>query len=145
MTSLQKKINNLMSQKNMSAIDIERETGLNKNTVYSITTGASKNPSASTLMLLSKALNISLEDLVLNSEGSSKEKTLSKQEMLAYAEATSTLVESIIKRKREVTMSRLLTIINDSYKYALEVNPPSVDMRYLNHILDGKYQKDGGD
>lgn len=129
----------------MSAIDIERETGLNKNTVYSITTGASKNPSASTLMLLSKALNISLEDLVLNSEGSSKEKTLSKQEMLAYAEATSTLVESIIKRKREVTMSRLLTIINDSYKYALEVNPPSVDMRYLNHILDGKYQKDGGD
>jgi hypothetical protein len=33
MTSLQERINNLMAQKDMSAIDIERETGLNKNTI----------------------------------------------------------------------------------------------------------------
>lgn len=140
MTSLQEKINNLMSQKNMSAIDIERETGLNKNTIYSITSGASKNPSANTLRLLAKAFDIRLEDLISLDKTSQSGHQLSKEEMLTFSEATSTAIEALIQRKRKVSMSILQSIINDSYKYALEVRPPSVDIRYLNHILDGKYQ-----
>lgn len=141
MTSLKKKINNLMSQKNMSAIDIERETGLNKNTIYSITTGVSKNPSANTLMLLAKAFGISVEEMISDSDSPIQEKTLSQEEIRAYSEATSTAIDAIIARKRQVTMNKLQSIINDSFNYALEVKPPSVDIRYLNHLLENKYKE----
>jgi len=64
MTNLNKKLSQLMNQKNISAGDIEKTTGLNKNTIYSILTGHSKNPGVHNLQLIAKALNVTLESLL---------------------------------------------------------------------------------
>ena len=56
MPNLQLKLSDMMSKKNITISDIEKATGLNKNTINSILTGASKNPSANTLKLIAQAL-----------------------------------------------------------------------------------------
>jgi hypothetical protein len=92
------------------------------------------------LLLLAKAFGISLEELISLDKTTKSENHLSKEELLAFSEATSTAIQALISRKRKVSMNVLQSIVNDSYKYALEVKPPSVDIRYLNHILDIKYK-----
>ena len=66
MASLQVKISELMAQKKINAIDIEKETGLNRNTVYSIIAGNSKNPSAHNLQLIAQALGVTLESILID-------------------------------------------------------------------------------
>ena len=58
MTKLRNKIRALMAQKDISAVKIEKTTGLNRNTVYSIIAGNSKTPSAQNLQLIAKALGL---------------------------------------------------------------------------------------
>ena len=39
MGNIQQRINRLMTERKINAVDIEKETGLNRNTVYSILAG----------------------------------------------------------------------------------------------------------
>lgn len=50
--SLKDRLRELMSRKKINAAQIERKTGLNRNTVYSILAGHSKSPNMHNLQLL---------------------------------------------------------------------------------------------
>jgi transcriptional regulator with XRE-family HTH domain len=52
---LKDRLRELMSRKKINAAEIERRTGLNRNTVYSILGGHSKSPSMHNLQLLAKS------------------------------------------------------------------------------------------
>ena len=138
MTNIQVKISELMTHKKINAIDIEKETGLNRNTVYSIIAGNSKNPSAYNLLLIAKALGVTLESILIDGE-EIEITSLSNQQMIAFAEATSTTINVIIARELNLPLTKLITIIKEVYQYALKADPPSVDSRFVDWLLD-KYK-----
>jgi len=138
MVSLQVKISELMTQKKINAIDIEKETGLNRNTVYSIVAGNSKNPSAYNLQLIAKALGVTLESILIDDE-EIQISSLSNQQMKAFADASSTTINIIIKKELNFPLSKLISIIKEVYQYALKADPPCVDDKFVDWLLD-KYK-----
>ena len=52
--------------KKINPVEIERKSGLSRNTVYSILAGNSKNPSAANLNLIAKALGVTLESILID-------------------------------------------------------------------------------
>ncbi len=137
MANVNTKINELMTQKRISAIDIEKTTGLNRNTIYSIISGTSKNPSANTLQLIAKALDVSLDAIFIDEE-EYKGEVLSVEQMQIFSNATSATVEIIIERKLSFSFTNLIDLIKEVYKYSLKKQ--SVDNTFINWMID-KYQK----
>ena len=135
MAALQAKINELMTQKRISAVDIERETGLNRNTVYSILAGNSKNPSAYNLQLIAKALGVSLESILIDEE-EIQINVLSDEQMKAFADAAHATVKAIIESKLNFSLDKLTSIIKEVYQYALKSDPPCIDGRFIDWLLD---------
>lgn len=138
MSSLPKKISQLMTSKKINAVDIERETGLNRNTVYSIVAGSSKNPSAQNLQLIAQALGVTLESILMDEE-EMRINSLSEQQMQAFAATTSATVNIIVANKLNFSLDKLISIIREVYKYTLKATPPSVDERFIDWLLD-KYK-----
>ena len=138
MSSLPKKISQLMTSKKINAVDIERETGLNRNTVYSIVAGSSKNPSAQNLQLIAQSLGVTLESILMDEE-EMRINSLSEQQMQAFAATTSATVNIIVANKLNFSLDKLISIIREVYKYTLKATPPSVDERFIDWLLD-KYK-----
>ena len=134
MANLQLKLSELMTQKNVTISDIENTTGLNKNTINSILTGASKNPTANTLRAIAKALDVSLEfilsDEEMNIEG------LNKDQMKIFSEVTSATINIIIDKELSFTIDKLNALIKEIYQYSVKINPPYIDDRFINWIVD---------
>ena len=134
MASLQLKLSELMTQKNVTIADIEKTTGLNKNTINSILTGASKNPTANTLRAIAKALDVSLEFILsddeMNIDG------LNKDQMKIFSEVTSATINIIIDKELSFTIDKLNALIKEIYQYSVKINPPYIDDRFINWIVD---------
>ncbi|WP_375359799.1 helix-turn-helix domain-containing protein [Candidatus Tisiphia endosymbiont of Nemotelus uliginosus] len=125
-----------MLQKNINAIKIEKKTGLSRNTVYSILYGSSKNPSASNLQLIAKALNISLEELVVNNETTPEILTI--DQMKIFSKATSLTINILIEKNLSFSSANLISLIKEVYEYALKKQ--FVDHTFIDWIID-KYHK----
>lgn len=137
MANVNTKISELMTQKRISAIDIEKTTGLNRNTIYSIISGTSKNPSAHTIQLIAKALDVSL-DAILVDEEEYKGELLSVAQMQTLSNATTATVQILIERDLCFSFANLIDLIKEVYKYSLKKQ--SVDTTFINWMID-KYQK----
>ena len=135
MANLQTKISELMTQKKINAIDIEKATGLNRNTVYSIIAGNSKNPSAYNLQLIATALGVTLESILIGEE-EMQINSLSDQQMKTFADATNATINIIIEKELNFPLCKLLSIIKEVYQYALKTNPPYVDNKFVDWLLD---------
>lgn len=125
-----------MAQRKINAIDIERETGLSRNTVYSILHGSSKNPSANNLQLIAKALDINLETLVVDNEINLE--ILTVDQIKIFSKATSATISMLIERNLSFSLKNLTTLIKEVYEYA--VKKQSVDNTFIDWIID-KYHK----
>ncbi|MCC8371398.1 MAG: helix-turn-helix transcriptional regulator, partial [Rickettsia endosymbiont of Pseudomimeciton antennatum] len=117
MVNLQTKLSSLMMQKNINAVEIEKKTGLSRNTVYSILYGSSKNPSANNLQLIAKALDISLEALVVNNEVNFE--VLTVDQMKIFSKATSLTINMLIEKNLNFSFANLTALIKEVYEYAL--------------------------
>ena len=138
MSHFQFKISELMNQKKMTVSDIEKTTGLNKNTINSILNGASKNPSASTLRSIAKALDVSLETILSDDEMNID--SLTKEQMKIFSEVTTATVNIIIAKDLNFTIDKLHSLIKEIYQYSIKISPPYIDDRFIHWIVD-KYNK----
>ena len=129
MANLQLKLSELMTQKNITISDIEKLTGLNKNTINSILTGASKNPTANTLRAIAKALDVSLEFILSDNEINID--ALDKNQMKIFSEVTSTTIDIIINKNLSFTIDKLNSLIKEIYQYSVKVDPPYIDERFI--------------
>ncbi len=136
MSNLPKKIQNLMAQKNIGATDIERKTGLNKNTIYSLVAGNSRSPSAKTLQLLSEALGVSVEFLLLDDEEYSSV-TLNHSQLKLFHESTSATINMIIEKDLNFSFDNLTKLIKSVYEYSLKKK--FVDAEFIDYVVD-KYK-----
>lgn len=135
MGSVQYKINELMTQKKISAIDIERTTGLNRNTVYSIIAGNSKNPSAQNLKLIAKALDVSLESLLIDEQDLSFD-ALTNEQMIIFSETTKKTIDALIQKNVNLPLNKITGLIKEVYEYSIKTQPPSIDERFINWVID---------
>lgn len=135
MTQLHKKINQLMAEKNLTATDIQKITGLNRNTVYSIVAGNSKNPSAHNLQLIAKALDINLETILMDSSIHNIE-LLNVQQLNTYQDAAKYTIDQIIVNKVKISMDKLLDLIMEVYQYSVKSTPPCIDKKFIKWLID---------
>lgn len=135
MTSLQSKLSEIMSQKKISAVEIEKSTGLNRNTIYSILAGNSKSPSAHNLQLIAKALDVSLEYLLIDKE-EFKLDLLNEEQITAFREATNFTINIILEKKINLSLDKLANIIKDVYQYSIKNNPPNFEHKFIDWILE---------
>ncbi|WP_425362696.1 helix-turn-helix domain-containing protein [Candidatus Tisiphia endosymbiont of Hybos culiciformis] len=136
MVNLQTKLNSLMVQKNINAVEIEKKTGISRNTVYSILYGSSKNPSASNLQLIAKALDVNLEALIVDSEINLG--VLTVDQMKIFSKATSLTINMLIERNLNFSFANLTSLIKEVYEYALKKQ--SVDNTFIDWMIE-KYHK----
>ncbi len=134
MPNLQLKLSEIMTQKKMTLLDIEKTTGLNKNTINSILTGASKNPSANTLSIIAKVLDVSLESILSDDEVKIGE--LNKDQMKIFSDVTSATINIIIDKDLTFTIDKLYSLIKEIYQYSVKINPPCIDDRFIHWIVD---------
>ena len=134
MANLQLKLSELMTQKNVTISDIEKTTGLNKNTINSILTGASKNPSANTLRSIAKALDVSLEFILSDDEMNIE--ALNKDQMKIFSEVTNATINIIIDKDLNFTIDKLNALVKEIYQYSVKINPPYIDDRFIHWIVD---------
>ncbi|WP_250310802.1 helix-turn-helix domain-containing protein [Rickettsia endosymbiont of Oedothorax gibbosus] len=136
MVNLQTKLNSLMIQKNINAVEIEKKTGISRNTVYSILYGSSKNPSASNLQLIAKALDVNLEALIVDSEINLE--ALTVEQMKIFSKATSITINMLIEKNLNFSFTNLTALIKEIYEYALKKQ--SVDSTFVDWMIE-KYHK----
>ena len=136
MSKLQFKLSELMTKKKITPTDIERKTGLNKNTITSILTGTSKNPSANTLRSIATALDVSLEFIL--SDGDISIDALTPEQLKLFSEATTATVNFIIEEKIKFSFNKLITVIKEVYDYTLKKQ--SIDKIFIDWTV-GKHAK----
>jgi transcriptional regulator with XRE-family HTH domain len=136
MVNLQTKLSSLMTQKNINAVEIEKKTGISRNTVYSILYGSSKNPSASNLQLIAKALDVNLEALVVDNEVNLEVLTVDR--MKIFSKATSLTINMLTEKNLNFSFTNLTALIKEVYEYALKKQ--FVDNTFIDWIID-KYHK----
>lgn len=98
--------------------------------------GSSKNPSANNLQLIAKALDISLEALVVDNEISHE--VLTMDQMKIFSKATSATTNMLIERNLNFSFTNLIVLIKEVYEYALKKQ--SVDNTFIDWMID-KYHK----
>ena len=125
-----------MTKKKITPTDIERKTGLNKNTITSILTGTSKNPSANTLRSIATALDVSLEFIL--SDGDISIDALTPEQLKLFSEATTATVNFIIEEKIKFSFNKLITVIKEVYDYTLKKQ--SIDKIFIDWTV-GKHAK----
>ncbi|WP_375333511.1 helix-turn-helix domain-containing protein [Candidatus Tisiphia endosymbiont of Xenochironomus xenolabis] len=136
MVNLQIKLNSLMIQKNINAVEIEKKTGISRNTVYSILYGSSKNPSATNLQLIAKALDVNLEALVVDNEVNLEVMTV--DQMKIFSKSTSVTINMLTEKNLNFSFANLTALIKEVYEYSLKKQ--SVDNTFINWMID-KYHK----
>ena len=135
MTNVQGRINELMTQKKITVLDIEKNTGINRNTIYSILSGTSKNPSASNLQLIAKALGVSLQDILVD-EAEIVNDHLNSDQMETFRDVTAATINIIIKKNKEMPLDKIVSLIKEVYQYSIKLDPPSIDNRFIDWIVD---------
>ncbi len=135
MTNVQAKINELMTQKKITVLDIEKSTGINRNTIYSILSGTSKNPSASNLQLIAKALGVSLQDILVD-EAEIGNDRLNRDQMKTFRDVTTATINIIIEKNKEMPLDKITSLIKEVYLYSIKLDPPSIDNRFIDWLID---------
>lgn len=144
MSNLKVVVSDLMKKQDKSALIIEKETGLNRSTTYSIANGTCDNPNLSTLKLLAQGLNVPVQALIAkdytNDDEEAYYEKLSFLEMKAFMETGTATVDKLEEIQVNLTMNQLLQLVSDLYQYAIGVEPPSVDKRYIDHMVEKKFK-----
>jgi transcriptional regulator with XRE-family HTH domain len=135
MTNVQAKINELMTQKKITVLDIEKSTGINRNTIYSILSGTSKNPSASNLQLIAKALGVSLQAILMD-EAEIGSDRLNRNQMETFRDVTAATINIIIEKNKEMPLDKIVSLIKEVYLYSIKLDPPSIDNRFIDWLID---------
>lgn len=135
MTNVQAKINELMTQKKITVLDIEKNTGINRNTIYSILSGTSKNPSASNLQLIAKALGVSLQAILMD-EAEIGSDRLNRNQMETFRDVTAATINIIIEKNKEMPLDKIVSLIKEVYLYSIKLDPPSIDNRFIDWLID---------
>jgi transcriptional regulator with XRE-family HTH domain len=137
MTNLQNKLNQLMYQKNTNPVEMEKKTGLSRNTIYSIIHGSSKNPSVATLKLIAKAFDIELQELLLNN---------TTEDLILNIPLLQDTCEKVIKELEliqhpcTIKYNNIFSFIKEMYEYSVQLGLDYGDENYIKYNIQKLYK-----
>ncbi|WP_342257172.1 helix-turn-helix transcriptional regulator [Rickettsia endosymbiont of Aspidapion aeneum] len=135
MTNLKTKINKIMTQRKISATDIEKATGLSRNTVTSILNGNSKNPGILTIQQLAKALNVKVESLI-SDEKEVQLDILEPNQIKLFAEVTTLIANIILEKNVRLSMHKISSIVQEVYDCAFKGKSLEVQKHFAEYLID---------
>ncbi|MCC8378023.1 MAG: helix-turn-helix domain-containing protein [Janthinobacterium lividum] len=135
MSNLKTKINELMTQRKMSAKDIENLTGLSRNTVNSIIFGSSKNPGIYTIKQLANALNVKVESLISDNKETQID-ILNPEQIKLFGEVVSLTTNIISDKNIDFSMHKITSIIQEVYQCALKGKSEEVQKHLAEYLMD---------
>ena len=135
---LKDRLRELMSRKKINAAQIERKSGLNRNTVYSILGGHSKSPSMHNLQLLAKALDINLEVLTGNKEEDANLEILTASQVKIFADITNIMTKIIIEQNANLSIGKLTALIKEAYEYSIQQDPPIANDTFVKWVIKNR-------
>ena len=65
--------------------------------------------------------------------------TLTAEQIKIFYDTTNSITASILEKKIDITIEKLFALIKEVYQYALKSNPPCVDEKFADWLLD-KYK-----
>lgn len=153
MNKLSQKIKEKMIERNLSAHLLEKRAGLKPSAVQNIIYGRSKNPSIALIKAIANVLNCTVEDLI--SEDGKKSSNLSvprvsggiffdkekpdkknypwNQQLYLYC--LRGVCDSIYQQNISIEKNDLLTVIEETYGYALDNNLQEPDLLFTNWLI----------
>ncbi|OJW51124.1 MAG: hypothetical protein BGO67_12405 [Alphaproteobacteria bacterium 41-28] len=134
-----------MKAKDLSLSALEKKAGLKTNIVQNILRGKSKKPSAEILQAVSEVLECTVKDLLNKEEIFQENETLeSDKEILNNKYEHPKLLQDTVKwindfttqQDAELTVSQVLTSIQEIYLHSLQTNPIKVDQEFGEWFID---------
>ncbi|WP_341760898.1 helix-turn-helix transcriptional regulator [Candidatus Tisiphia endosymbiont of Thecophora atra] len=126
-------------RKNISPTDIEKKTGLSRNTIYGIVAGNSKNPTAHNLQLIAKGLDVSLESILIDEKAIPLE-LLSHAQINVFFEATEVTIKTILEKNINFSLTNLINLIKEVYHYSLKKQPEPINKSFVDWLIDKHYE-----
>lgn len=154
---LQQQIQTRMEAKKLTITALERESGLNRNGVWYILRGFSKNPRAESLKAIAEVLECTVDDLLGPREDNavalaatlpSKSYKLDKKsyrdaaikenhkwDEKLYQDATKLVSKAIADRKLDLKLRQIIALISETYKYSVAKPSDKADKDFVNWIF----------
>lgn len=142
MTNLQENLARKIEARRLPVSKLERMAGLKPNAVRNILSGASRNPSASTLLAIVKHLNCTVEELIQETKprGASEES--------ANFDLLTRCCELINQTCQclgvHLPLSGAMTILSETYTYA-QKKGASPDVPFIEWLLERSISRDRSD
>ncbi len=131
--ALQTNIRRQLQEKNMSAAELERRTGI-PHAVINILHGRSKNPSIRTAQAIAKELGCSIEELF--SEQQSNIDNINPCNLQLYKSVFNVMCEHIEKLNLQPTPEQMSSWLSDIYKYSQSSPEKRIDLRFVQWLLE---------
>lgn len=136
MSSFQLKLAEIMEKKGLNATELERKTGISRNTIHNFMTGAATNPTTNTLRSISEALGVKFEFMLVENNNELDVNTLTNQQMKVLEEATTATINIVIEKNMSFSFEKLSELIKEVFLYAIKVNPPVVEERFIQWMIE---------
>lgn len=137
MISLQARLEQLMSKKNMTSSDLQRKSNIPIKSISSILNGTSKNPTVKTLKAISEALNITLEQML--SDDLVSLDGLNRDQLQLYSKSCNVLIDTLIENNYQFSIDKVSSMIKEVYEYSLDVNNPlenyQIDQKFIDWLI----------
>ena len=76
-----------------------------------------------------------MESIVLDEE-EVKLGNLTHEQMQIFCRATTATIEVVIKKDLNLPVDKLILLIKEVYEYSMQINPPTIDDRFIHWIID---------
>lgn len=144
--SLKHKLEEILREKHLSAIELEKLAGLNAYAVRNILLGRSQKPNVHTVKAIADVLGCSIEELLEETQINSPSKSSSeKKESTSptpienpdlFVEATRIVMNLAKEKKQFLTIAQAFKVIQGVYAFTLKKNFSEPDQDFAEWLLE---------
>ncbi len=138
--TLRHRLKSKVSAMGLSVHALEKRAGVKYSAVQNIIYGRSKKPSAETLYAVARVLNCTIDDLLGNSNDSSKnaDQSVASSPFLSklYIESTKVAADILADSHQSISYSKAVTFIDEIYHYSVNNKLTSVDANFARWLFN---------
>jgi transcriptional regulator with XRE-family HTH domain len=154
MSGLQSKLKNILHDQHLGVAELERKAGLKVSAVRNILSGQSKNPSAETMLSISRVLGCSIEELLDSSKDEvtqhvSQDETLRKGPIVKDFKFLQKTTETVIRmiednfQDKGLTFKDMADLFSEVYQYSLKNSYPEIDLKFADWVITQRIEDKG--
>ncbi len=143
MSSLSKKIKELLNEQNISASALEKKASIGSSSLQNILQGRVKNPSIDIIKSIANALGYTVSELLEETSESDRFINLFKEKnwnQKLYLNILKNIVDIYENNSLKVTKLNILETVESIYDYCIQYNKPLPDKEFIEWTVLQKSQ-----